>query len=416
MADNKLYDILGVSRTASEGELKKAYRKLAKENHPDKNPAAGDKFKEISMAYDVLSDPKKREFYDRHGLKGLQEGADHEGMDGHDIFSQLFGGGLFGGMGGRMGGGRGRRQRGDDTVHPLKVTLEDLYNAKVSKLQLSRNIICKTCDGVGGKAGSRRSCNGCRGSGMKVTYRQLGPGMMQQMQSVCTDCSGEGEQFSESDRCKACQGKKVVVETKILEVHVDKGMRDGEKITFRGEGDQQPNVEAGDVVIVLQQKPHEEFERHGIDLYMAKTISLTEALCGFTIVQKHLDGRQLVIKSVPGEVIIPGATKGIKGEGMPIHRNPFEKGNLYIKFNVEFPENQFAANENLAKLEKLLPPRPAAPVIDLNDENVMEVGMQDYDPSQERSNGGRSAQAYDSDEEGAHGHPGAGPGVQCASH
>lgn len=249
---------------------------------------------------------------------------------------------------------------------------------------------------------------------MKVTYRQLGPGMMQQLQSVCGDCGGEGEQMNEADKCKACLGKKVVVETKILEVHVDKGMRENERITFRGEGDQQPNVEPGDVVIVLQLKPHETFERHGSDLYMAKTISLTEALCGFTLVQKHLDGRQLVIKSIPGEVIIPGATKGIKGEGMPIHRNPFEKGNLYLKFNVEFPENQFAAGEQLAALEKLLPARPVAPVIDLTDENVAEVGLQDYDPSQERSNGARGSQAYDSDEEPSHGH---GPGgVQCASH
>lgn len=253
---------------------------------------------------------------------------------------------------------------------------------------------------------------------MKVTYRQLGPGMMQQLQAVCSDCAGQGEIFNDADKCKTCSGKKVVVESKILEVHVDKGMRDGERITFRGEGDQQPNVEPGDVVIVLQQKPHETFERQGSDIYMSQSISLTEALCGFTLVQKHLDGRSLVIRSSPGEVITPGKTKGIRGEGMPIHRNPFEKGNLYIKFDVKFPEKQFASEQKLADLEKLLPARPPVPHVDMNDENVAEVDLHDFDPNQEKTNGsGRSDAAYDSDDEGGPrgGHPG-GPGVQCASH
>ncbi|KAI1285453.1 DnaJ -like protein subfamily A member 2 [Halotydeus destructor] len=413
MADTKLYDILGVPKGSSESDLKKAYRKLAKEYHPDKNPDAGDKFKEISFAYDVLSDTKKREVYDRYGMKGIQEGADGHDHSG-DIFSQLFGGGLFGGMGGRMGGGRQRPRRGEDTVHPLKVTLEDLYNGKTAKLQLSRNIICKTCNGVGGKSDSVRKCTGCKGSGMKLTYRQLGPGMMQQLQSVCSDCHGEGETCSDADRCKKCNGKKVTVENKILEVHVDKGMRDSEKITFRGEGDQQPGVEPGDVVIVLQLKPHERFERHDQDLYMTHKVSLTEALCGFMIVQKHLDGRELVIKSIPGEIVTPGSVKGVTGEGMPMYRNPFEKGNLYIKFDVEFPENQFATKEQLESLEKLLPPRPSAPVVNLQDENVTEVNLHDYDASQQRSNGRQGGRAeYDSDDEQQQGH---GPGVQCASH
>lgn len=252
---------------------------------------------------------------------------------------------------------------------------------------------------------------------MKVTYRQLGPGMMQQLQSVCSDCSGEGEIFNESDKCKPCNGKKVIVETKIIEVHVDKGMRDGERITFRGEGDQQPNVEPGDVIIVLQQKPHEKFERHGSDLYMAHSLSLTEALCGFTIVQTHLDGRQLVIKGEPGEVIKPGSTKGIRGEGFPIHRNPFEKGNLYIKFDVTFPENQFASSAHLTALEKLLPPRGPEPVIDLTAEHVEEVSLIDYEPQRGggHSNGGgaHGSEAYHSDDE--EGGPRGPPGMPCAN-
>ena len=193
--------------------------------------------------------------------------------------------------------------------------------------------------------------------------------------------------INERDRCKPCKGKKVQTETKILEVHVDKGMKDGQKILFRGEGDQQvlatswpsywslemneiysfyylqPGVEAGDVVIILQQKAHEKFKRQGDDLYVMHTISLTEALCGFCYVLKvfphpvisvfsfwllfvawsqHLDGRELVIRQSPGNVVTPGSTKMVPGEGMPRYRSPFEKGELFIKFDVEFPASHFA--------------------------------------------------------------------------
>lgn len=406
MAETKLYDLLGVSRHASDTEIKRAYRKLAKEYHPDKNPEQGEKFKEISYAYEVLSDPKKREIYDQQGLKGLQGGAHEGGFGAEDLFSHIFGGGLFGGM----GSGRRRKQRGEDTIHPLKVSLEDMYNGKTAKLQLSKNVICRTCEGQGGKPGALQPCRSCRGRGVKVTYRQLGPGMIQQMQSDCPDCNGEGEMINERDRCKTCKGKKVVNETKILEVHVDKGMREGEKIYFRGEGDQQPSVEAGDVIIVLQTKPHEVFQREGNDLFMTHRVNLTEALCGFNIVIQHLDGRDLVMKNPPGEVIEPGTVKGIVGEGMPIYRNPFEKGNLYVKFDVQFPENYFINEEKLKELEMLLPPRTAfeMPI----GEHVEEVDLHDYDPNTAGSSGmgGGRSEVYDSDEEEHH----RGPGVQCA--
>ncbi|GFN92322.1 Dnaj subfamily a member, partial [Plakobranchus ocellatus] len=240
MADNRLYDVLGVNRNVNDADLKKAYRKLAKEFHPDKNPGAGEKFKEISFAYEVLSNPEKREIYDRQGLDGLKEGgAGGGGFGNGSMFEDLFGG-FFGfpGMGGMGGGSRGRR-RGEDTLHPLRVSLEDLYNGKTSKLQLSKTVVCKKCNGMGGKSGASQRCKKCNGRGVQVQLRQLGPGMVQQLQSICSDCHGEGEVIREKDRCQECKGKKVCNETKILEVHVDKGMRDGQKIPFRGEGDQQ---------------------------------------------------------------------------------------------------------------------------------------------------------------------------------
>uniref|UniRef100_G1N0V2 Uncharacterized protein n=1 Tax=Meleagris gallopavo TaxID=9103 RepID=G1N0V2_MELGA len=157
-------------------------RKLAKEYHPDKNPNAGDKFKEISFAYEVLSNPEKRELYDRYGEQGLREGSGgSSGMD--DIFSHIFGGGLFNFM-----GGQSRKN-----ALFCRVSLEDLYNGKTTKLQLSKNVLCSACNGQGGKAGAVQKCNACRGRGVRIMIRQLAPGMVQQMQSVCSDCNGEGK-------------------------------------------------------------------------------------------------------------------------------------------------------------------------------------------------------------------------------
>ncbi|KAB7497939.1 DnaJ-like protein subfamily A member 2 [Armadillidium nasatum] len=406
MADNKLYDLLGVPRTASDSEIKRQYRKLAKEYHPDKNPAAGDKFKEISFAYEILSDPKKRDIYDKFGLKGLQEGGGDGGFGnfGEDIFSTFFGGGaspfggLFGGFGGMRGGRRGPR-KGDSTVHRLKVSLEDLYNGKTSKLQLSKNVICTECQGVGGRAGALQTCHTCNGRGIKVTIQQLGPGMVQQMQSRCPDCNGEGESMNERDKCRVCRGRKVTQQTKLLEVNIDKGMRDEQRITFRGEGDQMPGVEPGDVIIVLQEKAHDCFRREGIDLFMKHSVTLTEALCGFTMIIPHLDGRNLVINNPPGKILEPGCIRTVVGEGMPNYKNPFEKGDLNIKFDVTFPEKYFANEQKLKELEVLLGGRgPSAPL----SKDVEEVDMQDYEPGQDKN--------HDDDDDSPH----MGPHVQCA--
>jgi len=433
MADNKLYEILGVSRNASDTEIKKSYRKLAKELHPDKNPDAGDKFKEVSYAYEVLSNPEKRAMYDRVGLQGLREGG--QGGDMPDIFEHLFGGGgggmggmggffgmpfggmggmggmgMGGGMGGR-GGGRRRPAKGEDTLHPLKVSLEDLFNGKTSKLQMRKNVICKKCSGQGGKSGAVVSCKTCSGRGVKVSIRQLGPGMVQQMQSVCPDCKGEGEMISEKDRCNTCEGKKTVQETKILEVPVDKGMKDGQRIPFRGEGDQAPGVEPGDVVIVLQQSEHDVFARKRDDLIMTHSVGITEALCGFQMVFQHLDGRDIVVTHLPGEVITPGAVKVVQGEGMPVYRNPYERGSLFIKFDVKFPENHFADEETIKKIEALLPPKPSIEIPE--GEMVEEVNMDDYVATR-REEGGSRGHAYQEDDDDEDG-PRGGPGVQCAS-
>lgn len=393
MADIDLYQILGVSRGASNNDIKKAYHRLAKEFHPDKNPEAGERFKEIGFAYEVLSNPEKKEIYDRHGIQGLKEGAGPGGFPG-DIFGDLLGG-FFGGPFGGFGGSRGgrRKQKGEDIVHYLKVTLSDLYNGKTSKLQINKTIICPKCHGQGGRAGAMHQCKQCKGSGVKIIIRPLGPGMVQQMQTTCPDCHGEGELINEKDRCKVCSGKKVTKETKIVDVHVDKGMKNEQKVVLRGEGNQMPDIEPGDVVIVLQQKPDSTFQRKGNDLYMTHQVGIVEALCGMEFTVKHLDGRDLIIRNPPGNVLEPGAMRMVVGEGMPIIRNPFEKGNLCIKFDVTFPPKNFTNDKQLKKLEALLPARQK--IVIPEGEHVEEVNMMEYDPSTEGASGRR--EAYDED-------------------
>jgi len=199
-----------------------------------------------------------------------------------------------------------------------------------------------------------------------------------------------------------------VKEVKILEVHVDKGMKHGQKITFGGEADQAPGVEPGDIVLVLQEKENETFRRDGNDLFMNHKIGLVEALCGFQFMLKHLDGRQIVVKYPAGKVIEPAAVRVVRGEGMPQYRNPFEKGDLYVKFDVQFPNNNWISPEKLVELEDMLPSRSEPPIITGDTE---EVDLQDYDVSQSSTSGNRR-EAYNdsSDEEGGH----HGPGVQCA--
>jgi len=168
----------------------------------------------------------------------------------------------------------------------------------------------------GGKADAVQPCAGCKGRGVKVVIRQLGPGMIQQMQTSCPDCKGEGSIMADKDKCKDCRGEKTVAEEKILEVAIERGMKHGDKIKFSGEGDQMPDIEPGDVICVLQQRPHALFKRDGPHLILKKKITLLEALTGFQFTIKQLDGRTLVVASEPGVVYKPGDVKGIESEGV----------------------------------------------------------------------------------------------------
>eukprot|EP00929_Paragymnodinium_shiwhaense_P005536 TRINITY_DN1076_c0_g1_i1.p1 TRINITY_DN1076_c0_g1~~TRINITY_DN1076_c0_g1_i1.p1 ORF type:complete len:513 (-),score=204.13 TRINITY_DN1076_c0_g1_i1:373-1911(-) len=272
--NSKFYQLLEVDKNANDTEIKKAYRKLAVKHHPDKG-GDPEKFKEISRAYEVLSDSDKRAKYDRGGEDALDGDG---GGDAGDIFEAMFGGGRRGGGGGR------RRQKTSDVVQPLKVTLEELYNSKIRKMAIKRQVIDKK-KGV-------QSCRSCDGRGVKVEVIRMGP-MIQQMQSQCSSCGGAGKSYSTKE------------EREILEVHVQKGSPDNHKVVFREMADEHPDADTGDVMFVLKQQEHAVFKRKGADLFVEKKIGLVEALCGFEMEMEHLDGRKLLIKTSPGEIIKP---------------------------------------------------------------------------------------------------------------
>jgi len=382
----KLYEILGVSKESTQAEIKKAYRKLAIQHHPDKG-GDEEKFKEITRAYEILSDEQKRSQYDQFGEEGVQDG----GMGGghaRDIFETL-----FGGMGGGRGGGgrQGGKRKGQDVVHAIKATLEQVYNGATRKLAINREVI--------DNSEPVTTCQDCDGRGVRVQIVRMGP-MIQQSQSACQKCNGEGKKY------------KIKKEREILEVFIEKGAFHGQKITFANKADEAPNMEPGDVVFVVQEEAHPVFTRKGEDLFIKKSITLLEALTGFQMVITHLDGRKLIIKNRPGEIIKPvvegRGLKAVKGEGMPTLKNPFVKGNLFILIDIVFPESL----EDSSELKKLLP-GPTEALVDENDHSYELHYVEDMEPSGQgsRHHGSGGGEAYDEDDSPQHGaHPG---NVQC---
>lgn len=208
-------------------------------------------------------------------------------------------------------------RRGKDVYYQLGVTLEQLYNGFTKKLSVNKKKCCDKCNGSGSKTGNPpEKCTACKGHGLVVKVERLGPGFVQQSQEYCTDCDGKGERINAKDRCKQCNGQRYVSKNEILEVHIDKGMTDGQKITFSGEGDWAPSIEPGDIIVVLEEKSHTRFKRvSNLNLLTKLTLSLTEALCGFQKVITTLDDRQLLVSTIPGEVIKHGDLRCILSEG-----------------------------------------------------------------------------------------------------
>jgi DnaJ family protein A protein 2 len=283
VSNSRYYEILEVDKKASADDIRKSYRKKAVKMHPDKG---GDQnlFQELQHAYEILSDPDKREVYDKYGEEGLKEGRGEGGGDGMDIFDLLTGG----------GGGRGKPQKKktQSKLQTVKCTLEEIYKGTKKYLEISRYRICQTCKGSGSKeVGANTKCQGCQGKGMKMIVRQIQGGYIQQT-AECPDCKGEGSVIKEKDKCTGCKAQKCIQVKKVVEIDLDKGANDGKRYTFAGESDEVPGAEPGDIIVEIQVEKHKKFIRKGADLVYTVDITLLEALTGFEFVLEHLDGKK----------------------------------------------------------------------------------------------------------------------------
>ena len=340
MADD-YYKTLGVSKTASEDELKKAYRKLAMEHHPDRNKdnkEAEEKFKEISEAYDTLKDPEKRAAYDRFGKGGNPFGGgggfggggrgDFSGFGSafSDIFEDMFGG--AGGGGGRASNGP---QRGSDVQFTLEISLDDAYKGKDTKMKIPTVESCDSCKGSGSEGGgASEQCPTCSGSG-RVRATQ---GFFT-IERTCPTCNGQGTVVK--NPCKKCSGQGRVRGEKTLTVNIPAGIEDGRRIRLSGEGEAGARGgPKGDLYVLINVKPHTFFRRDGANLYCRVPLPMTTAALGGTIDVPIIEGAKTSIKIPPGTQT--GQQLRLKGKGMSIMRST-SRGDMYIEIFVEIPVN-----------------------------------------------------------------------------
>jgi DnaJ-class molecular chaperone len=371
MPDTEYYDILGVPKDASEAQLKKAYYKLAKKWHPDKNNTdeAEVKFKEISAAYSTLSDPKKREIYDKYGKSGLEErGFDPTDFsDIQDILQGMFGGGGPGGMFGNLFGERKMRPKGIEIYEP--VTLEDINNGKRINKKVKRYTKCTDCNGTGNNDGIDHVCSDCNGNGAQTKHRQIAPGMFQQVTIKCEKCNGKGGDGKKGNECKKCKSKKVLEEEVTMAFDIPKGLPSDKPVINENEGHYLPKrlrVDENhrtDVLLfpVLQENTiyKRDFSYGGTsdpsNLYVALDIDFADSVYRFTKNLPHFNGKNLLLKK--DSFIENGTIEVCKGYGLPVFANPTKKGDLFIQYNVKPPthlteEQRFSIWKTLTKKNK----------------------------------------------------------------
>jgi molecular chaperone DnaJ len=343
MAKRDFYEVLGVGRSADEKELKSAYRKLAKQFHPDANPGdktAEAKFREVSEAYEILRDPQKKAAYDRFGHQAFEGGRGTGAGFGpdfnssmSDIFEDLFGD-FMGGQRGR-GGGRGRggtgASRGADLRYNMEISLTEAFTGKTAQIRVPSSVTCETCKGTGAKAGSSpKTCGTCGGAG--AVRSQSG---FFTVERTCPTCQGRGQVIA--DPCGACGGQGRVTKERTLSVNIPSGVEDGTRIRLAGEGEAgMRGGPAGDLYIFLSVRPHEFFQRDGSDLFCKVPVSMTTASMGGEIEVPTIDGKK-------ARVAIPEGTQTgkqfrLKAKGMPVLRSS-QFGDMYIQVAVETPVN-----------------------------------------------------------------------------
>jgi DnaJ-related protein SCJ1 len=349
------YHLLGLDKSCSDRDLKRAYRTLSKKYHPDKNAgneSAHNKFVQVAEAYEALSDPTTRKIYDQYGHDGLEnhKRGGHGGGQRHDpfdLFHQFFGG----------GGGRGGVRRGPDLELKMHIPLRDFYNGRDLEFTIEKQQICDDCEGSGSADGVVETCSKCGGRGMVVQKHMLAPGIFQQVQMQCDQCGGQGKSIKHA--CPVCGGAKVVRGPVTLTASVEKGMPQGTRLIFENEADEHPDHVAGNLNVILLEKEPELSEQEGArtdgtffrrkdaDLYWKEVLSLREAWMGdWTRNVTHLDGHVVQLGRKRGEVVQPFMVEAVKDEGMPVwhdghlheHQDGDEHGTLYVEYAVILPD------------------------------------------------------------------------------
>lgn len=357
MAKRDYYEVLGVQKGASKDEIKKGYRKLAVQYHPDKNPGnkeAEDKFKEATEAYEVLSDDQKRQIYDQYGFAGL-EGMENDGGGYSRAYADF--GDLFGDLGGMFenlfgGGGRSRQspngpRQGSSLRYDLEISFEEAVYGTEKTIQFQHTEPCESCKGTGGADGARKkTCTTCGGSGQ--VRRSTGFFAIAQ---TCPTCRGEGTVID--NPCKTCGGSGVQQKRKKINIKIPAGVDNGKRITIPGQGDAGHNGgPAGDLVVVLHVARHAYFERDGNDLYCAIRISVSQAVLGTDLYVTTLDGKKIKMKIPAGTQ--HGKMLRIKDEGVPVTGTK-RVGDMYIKVLIDVPtklgSRQRELMEEFMKLE-----------------------------------------------------------------
>lgn len=348
------YEVLGVDKNASAEDIKKAYRKKAIQYHPDKNPGdkeAEEKFKEAAEAYEVLSDPQKRQRYDQYGFAGMGGAGGFnggQGMNMEDIFSQfgdLFeswgmgGGGHFSSFfGGQRGGGGQRVRRGSDLRVRVHVTLEEIATGVDKKIRVKKLVPCQDCHGTGSADGSQGDvCPTCKGTG-RIVRTQRGIFGMMQVQDECPTCHGEGRIIK--NKCPKCNGEGVVRAEEVIDIHIPAGVTGGMQIPVHGKGNAAPNGGVpGDLLVLIEEEEHKDFVREGNDLVYNLLLDMPTAILGGQVIIPTLQG-EAKITITPGTQ--PGKVLRMRGKGLPIidqYARQYGTGDMLINVGVYIPEH-----------------------------------------------------------------------------
>jgi molecular chaperone DnaJ len=349
MSKRDYYEVLGVTRTCTEVELKAAFRKLAMQHHPDRNPGNKDcehRFKEINEAYDVLKDGDKRAAYDRFGHAAFEQGGmggPGFGADFGSTFADIFEG-IFG-MASARGRGSGR-ERGSDLRYNMEISLNEAFSGKTAQIRIPTSVTCEACSGSGAKAGTKpKPCATCGGAG-KIRHAQ---GFFT-LERTCPTCHGRGQVID--DPCKVCGGGGRVTRERTLSVNIPTGVEDGTRIRLAGEGEAGVRGgPAGDLYIFLEVASHEFFQRDGADLHCRVPISMASAALGGEFEVPAIDGTKVRVKVPAGTQT--GRRFRLAGKGMPVLRAK-QTGDMYVQVSVETPQNLTKRQrELLAEFEKL---------------------------------------------------------------